>query len=200
MVGRQLMMLLSLAVTEAVPVDAQARPEVPIGLFFGRMEEGARIFTPARLLPFDHPEALGHEFPTLLQLHATEFPALLWLGHRAGLKLWATLQRYPTEPSPGWPYPDFSPPPDTISLGMAPVERRDQTEAPLPGLRAVLYHDREPVLFLVDTRELTLEQRNMRVPTTMGLDLTRAEFLAGLGRASQLAPVTGYGAVVFTIR
>ena len=178
----------------------QAKPHLPIGLFFGRIEEGARIFTPARLLPLEHPEALGHEFPTLLQLHATEFPALLWLGQRAGLKLWATLQRYPTEPSTDWPYPDFSPPPDTTALGTAPVERRGPTEAPLAGLLAVLYHDRQPVLFLVDTRELTLEQRNMRVPTTMGLDLTRAEFLAALGRAGQLAPVTGYGVVVFTGR
>ncbi|HEU5218992.1 MAG TPA: hypothetical protein VFU23_10045, partial [Gemmatimonadales bacterium] len=64
-----------------------ARPQVPapkpyllIGLFFGQVEEGARVFTPARLLPLDHPEALGHQFPTLLQLHGSEFPALLWLG------------------------------------------------------------------------------------------------------------------------
>lgn len=178
----------------------QAKPYLPIGLFLGRIEEGARIFTPVRLLPFEHPEALGHEFPTVLQLHAHEFPALLWLGHRAGLRLRATLQRYPTEPSADWPYPDFSPPPDTTALGPAPVERRDPTEAPLPGLLAVLYHDRHPVLFLVDTRALTLEQRNMRAPTTMGLDLTRAEFLAALERARHLAPADGFGAVLFSGR
>lgn len=184
----------------AGPLMAQAppaRPYLPIGIFIGRIEEGARIFTPARLLPFDHPEALGHQFPTLLQLHTTEFPALLWLGEQAGLRLRATLQRYPTEPSGEWPYPDFAPPPDTVRLRTARVEHRRREGVPLPGLRAVLFHDREPVLFIVDTRSLTLGDRGMTVPTTMGLDLTRAEFLASLARASHHAPATGFGAVIF---
>lgn len=174
-----------------------AKPYLPIGLFFGRIEEGARIFTPARLLPLDHPEALGHQFPTLLQLHSTEFPALLWLGQQAGLRLWATLQRYPTEPDTGWTYPDFAPPPDTAELRQASIHRRPDREAPLPGLRAVLFHNRQPVLFIVDTRSLTLTERGMTVPTTMGLDLSRAEFLSALGRAGPHAPARGWGAVIF---
>ena len=172
-------------------------PYLPIGLFFGRLEEGARVFTPARLLPLDHPEALGHQFPTLLQLHATEFPALVWLGQQVGLYLRATLQRYPTEPGSGWPYQNFRPPPDTLELRRTSVTRRPYHEVPLPGLRAVLFHDREALLFIVDTRSLTLAERGMRAPTTMGLDLSRAEFLAALGRASHLAPEQGFGAVIF---
>lgn len=89
-----------------------------------QIEEGARVFTPARLLPFDHPEALGHQFPTLQQLYASEFPALVWLGAQAGLRLWATLQRYPREPSATWPYPEFQPPPDTTELRLVPVVHR----------------------------------------------------------------------------
>ncbi|HSE28820.1 MAG TPA: hypothetical protein VLA95_11375 [Gemmatimonadales bacterium] len=177
---------------------APPKAHLPVGLFFGRIEEGARIFTPARLLPLSDPEALGHDFPTALQLHGTEFPALLWLGQQAGLRLHATLQRYPTEPGAEWPYPDFAPPPDTILLRAAVVERRGEREAPLPGLRAVLYDDRRPVLFLVDTRSLTLAQRGMTMATTMGLDLSRAEFLAALTRASQFAPAEGLGAVIFS--
>jgi hypothetical protein len=174
-----------------------AKPYLTIGVFFGRIEEGARIFTPTRLLPFDHPEALGHQFPTLQRLHATEFPALVWLGRQAGLQLWATLQRYPTEPSSEWPYPEFTPPPDTASLRGAAVVRRGPGEAPLPGLRAVLYHDRQPILFLVDTRSLSLAQRGMRAATTMGLDVTRAELLAALAQASDHAAAEGFAAVVF---
>jgi hypothetical protein len=174
-----------------------AKSYLPIGLFFGQIEEGARIFTPARLLPFDHPDALGHEFPTLQRLHGSEFAALVWLGAQAGLRLSATLQRYPTEPSSAWPYADFAPPPDTAQLRGAPLVHRPRADAPLPGLRAVLYASRSPVLFLVDTRGLTLAERGMRSPTTMGLDLSRAAFLAALARGSVTAPATGLGAVIY---
>lgn len=184
--------LASAAVAQSLPVSY-----LPIGLFFGRIEEGARIFTPARLLPQDHPEALGHEFPTLLRLHGTEFEALLWLGRQAGLQLWATLQRYPREPAPDWPFRDYLPPPDTTLLRGVPVRKEPSDDAPLPGLRAVLFHDRRLVLFIVDTRSLTLAERGMTVPTTMGLDLTRAQFLEAVGRAAGLAPAAGLGAVVF---
>jgi len=161
------------------------------------VEEGARIFTPARLLPKDHPESMGHDFPTVLQLHGSEFPALLWLGNQAGMHLWATLQRYPTEPSPTWPYPDFAQPPDTAQLRVTPVVHRPNAEAPLPGLRAALFGNRSPILFIVDTRGLTLAERGMKQPTTMGLDVTRAAFLAALGRAGAMAPAEGLGAVIF---
>lgn len=194
------MVVLSLLTMGSVVSRSQApagKPYLPIGLFFGQIEEGARVFTPARLLPFDHPESLGHEFPTLQQLHGSEFRALLWLGNQAGLRLWATLQRYPTEPSPTWPYPDFAPPPDTAQLRTVPVVHRPRADAPLPGLRAVLYGNRGPILFIVDTRGLTLAARGMRTPTTMGLDLTRAQFLEAVGRGGAVAPAVGLGAVIF---
>jgi len=189
--------LVAIAATSPHLQVQTTRPYLPIGLFFGQIEEGARVFTPARLLPLDHPEAQGHQFPTLQQLFGSEFPALVWLGQHAGLRLWATLQRYPTEPSPEWPYPEFRPPPDTTQLRGTSVVHRPQAENPLPGLRAVLYAAREPLLFIVDTRGLTLSQRGMTTPTTMGLDLTRAQLLEALRRGAALAPPTGLGAVIF---
>ena len=56
-----------------------------IGLFIAGIEEGARIFTPIRLLPFEHPESEGPEFPNALQLHESEYETLVWLGQQAGL-------------------------------------------------------------------------------------------------------------------
>jgi hypothetical protein len=47
-------------------------------------------------------------------------------------------------------------------------------------MRAVAYRAGEPLAFLLDTRFLTLEQRGMSRPTTMGLDLTRAQLLERL--------------------
>jgi hypothetical protein len=173
------------------------KPYVPIGLFIGRIEEGARIFTPARLLPMDHPEALGHDFPTLQQLHGTEFPALLWLGAQSGLRLWSTLQRYPREPSPTWPYAAFRPPPDTTRLATAAITHRPKADAPLPGLRAVLYDGEALVLFIVDTRSLSLADRGMRIPTSMGLDISRKEFLTALNQASRFGARPGLWSVVF---
>lgn len=184
--------LASIAPAQARPADSY----LPVGLFFGRIEEGARVFTPARLLPLDHPESLGHDFPTVLQLHATEFPALLWLGRQAGLQLWATLQRYPTEPSPDWPYDGHQPPPDSTALRGVPVHRLPNSSSPLPGLRAALFHDRHLVAFIVDTRSLSLAERGMTAPTTMGLDMTRAQFLELMARAAAYAPAEGFGAVV----
>lgn len=189
--------ILTLSFSSARSQDPAGKPYLPIGLFFGQIEEGARIFTPARLLPFDHPEALGHQFPTLLQLHGSEFQALLWLGDHAGLRLWATLQRYPTEPSSTWPYPGYSPPPDTVQLRTVPVIHRRGADAPLAGLRAVLYGNRHPILFIVDTRGLTLAARGMQSPTTMGLDLTRAQLLEALTRGARVVPEAGLGAVIF---
>lgn len=173
------------------------KPYLPIGVFFGRIEEGARIFTPARLLPLDHPEALGHAFPTLQQLGGTEFQALLWLGSQAGLRLRATLQRYPREPVDTWSYPEFRQPPDTGHLRTATVVHRTSREAPLSGLRAVLYDGPALVLFIVDTRALTLAERGMRLPTSMGLDIGRPAFLAALDQAGRLAAGTGLRAVIF---
>ena len=77
------------------------------GLFLGRIEEGARIMGPIRLLPFEHPESLGHEFPNQQQLHTAEYEVLCHLGRLVGLQLEATLQRYPARPTGDWPYAEF---------------------------------------------------------------------------------------------
>lgn len=177
--------------------QAQAsRRYAVIGLFLGAIEEGARILTPARLLPRDHPEALGHDFPTVQQLHATEYPLLLWLGERVGLRLGPTLQRYPAEPDSLWPYRGLEAPPDTAALRDAPVTRRPRGEAPIPGLRAAVYDGAELVAFIVDTRALSLEERGMTRPTSMGLDVTRTEFLERVETASMALP-RGFSVVLW---
>lgn len=156
----------------------------PVGLFIASIEEGARIFTPVRLLPFDHPDAEGHEFPNALQLHRSEYDALVWLGGQVGLRLSATLQRYPKAPAEEWWLEGF----DEIPVGeirAAPVERLPRSEAPIPGLRAVAIHEGRAICFIVDTRGLSLEERGMERPATMGLDMTRAEFLAGLDQVAR---------------
>lgn len=190
-------LMLASVVSAATAQNQHAGPFVPAGLFLGRVEEGARIFTPVRLLPMDHPEALGHQFPTVQQLHGTEFPMLLWLGEQAGLRLRATLQRYPTQPDSIWPYQGFRQPPGEAALRDAQVVHRPGQESPLTGLRAVLYADRATVAFLVDTRSLTLEMRGMKIPTAMGLDISRAEFLQAMDSAAHNAPAHGIAAVVF---
>ena len=166
------------------------------GLFIGSLEEGARIFSPTRLLPFGHPEALGHQFPTVQQFHRDEDSVLLVIGRAAGLGLAATLERFPTEPDSIWPYAPFQPPPLT-AIRAAPIITRDAAQAPVPGLRVVAFVDRFPVAFIVDTRGMTLAARHMTRATTMGLDMTRAEFLSGLGAAAPLAPERGAAVVVY---
>lgn len=192
-----MMLLASLPAAGLRAQAPEAIPFAPVGLFIARIEEGARIFTPVRLLPMEHPEALGHQFPTVLQLHGTEFPVLIWLGEQAGFRLWATLQRYPAEPDSSWPYQGFRQPPDSDQLRAARIVHRPDATAPLPGLRAVLYFSRAPVAFLVDTRPLSLKARGMKTPTTMGLDLSRADFLQGLQKAGQEVPPLGLAAVVY---
>jgi hypothetical protein len=166
------------------------------GLFIGAIEEGARIFTPARLLPFDHPEALRHEFPTVLQLHRNEDRLLVLLGQAVGLRLSATLQRYPVQPDTLWPYAPFLPPPLVAFQDIVPIIR-PAADTPLPGLRVVAFFDRFPTAFIVDTRGLTLAARHMQQPTTMGLDVSRAEFLAAMDRAAKAVPNAGPAILVF---
>jgi hypothetical protein len=179
------------------PLAAQtSEPCVPVGLFFASIEEGARIFTPVRLLPFGHPEALTHEFPTVLQLHRGELELLVTLGRAAGYGLAATLQRYPTQPDSSWPYTGFrSPPADTFAA--APQIHRPRANAPVPGLRAVALFDATPLAFLVDTRGLSLAERGMAHGTTMGLDLTRHQLLVGLEQAAAGTPAHGPAIVLF---
>jgi len=168
-------------------------PSVPIGLFIASIEEGARIFTPVRLLPFEHPDAFGHEFPNALVLHRSELDLLVDLGHRVGLGLATTLERYPRPPVDEWPYPELEPPP---AIGPSAREVAADGPPPLPGLRAACFRDGRLIAFIVDTRGMTLGERGMSRPTSMGLDLTRAEFLEALGRvADRWAPA---GEVVVT--
>ena len=166
------------------------------GLFIGSLEEGARIFSPTRLLPFGHPESLGHQFPTVLQFHRDEDSVLLVIGRAAGFRLEATLERYPTQPDSLWPYAPFEPPP-LAAIRAAPVITRAAAEAPVPGLRAVAFADRFPVAFIVDTRGMSLAARHMTRATTMGLDMSRADLLRGLSAAAQLAPERGAAILVF---
>jgi hypothetical protein len=74
---------------------------------------------------------------------------------------------------------------------------RARSEAPLPGLRTVLFDGREPVAFIVDTRWLSLADRGMSRATSMGLDLTRAELLARSQRAAPAESVRGISVVLF---
>jgi hypothetical protein len=169
---------------------------VAVGLFIAGIEEGARIFTPVRLLPFAHAEAMGHEFPTVEQFHGGEERLLVSLGRHAGLLLGMTLQRYPTEPDSAWPYAPFQRPPAELFAALAPM-RRPASESPLPGLRAVAYLDRVPLGFIIDTRGLSLEARHMTRTTSSGLDVTRAQVLSALTSAAQACPATGACALVF---
>ena len=173
-----------------------SRQYVCTGLFFAAIEEGGRIFTPARLLPFEHPEALGHQFPTVQQLHSGEDRLLLILGRHVELLLGPTLQRYPTEPDTLWPYAPFLPPPVAAFDSVTPVARPG-SESPLPGLRTVAYFDRLPVAFIVDTRGLSLSARHMNRPTAMGLDISRAELLEALRSAAEAVPTRGPAILVF---
>jgi hypothetical protein len=99
--------LLAGVVAQPCAGQEQTRPFLPVGVFIAPIEEGARIFTPVRLLPFDHPEAYGHEFPNALQLRGSEFDAIVLVGEHAGLRLSATHQRYPEQPDPTWPFEGF---------------------------------------------------------------------------------------------
>ena len=166
-----------------------------VGVFIGSIEEGARIFTPIRLLPFDHPESLGHEFPNALQLHQSEFDLIVWLGEQVGLKLKTTLDRYPKQPTDDWWYKRFR------QIPVAKVEaasvNRLQRRPPIPGLRIAAFVGEKPVGFIVDTRGLTLEERGMERATAMGLDMTRQKFLDGLDDVRKMITDSGTVVVVF---
>ena len=160
----------------------QPGPFLPVGIFIAPIEEGGRIFTPVRLFPLEHPESAGHDFPNALQLRGSEFELLVSLGELAGLGLRATLQRYPAQPDPTWPYEGFAEPP-LDALRHAQIIRRPCDVVPLPGLRAVAFYEEALVAFIVDTRGLSLKERGMTEPTTMGLDISRAAFIEAVMRA-----------------
>lgn len=167
-----------------------------VGLFIASIEEGARVFTPVRLLPFDHPEAHGHEFPTVEQFHRGEERILIALGRSAGLLLEATLLRYPSPPDSTWPYHPYEPPPVPVFTSLSPV-RRAAEAAPIPGLRAVAFLDGFPLAFIIDTRGLSLAARHMQRATTSGLDITRQQLLMGLAAAAEAGPASGPWVLVY---
>jgi len=166
------------------------------GVFIGKIEEGARIFTPVRLLPFEHPDSEGHEFPNALQLHQSEYEAIVYLGELAGLRLATTLQRYPKQPTSDWWYDEFEEcPVDKIKA--AEVHKFERKRAPVPGLRAVAFINGQPAGFIVDTRDLSLEKRGMTRATAMGLELNREQFLSGLQKATKLTNESGDAVFLF---
>ncbi len=172
------------------------KPYLAFGIFIGKIEEGARIFTPARLLPLEHPEAFGHDFPTVLRFHQKEYEILLFLGEKVGLKLKATLQRYPRQPVAEWEYPNFKIPP-AEEIKSAEIKRLDPAKSPIPGLRVVAFQDGGPICFIVDTRDLTLKARGMKRSTAMGLDVTRQQFLEGLNEINSWFPAYDSLVVIF---
>jgi hypothetical protein len=176
--------------------SAPQKPYLTFGIFIGKIEEGARVFTPARLLPLEHPEALGHDFPTVLKFHQKEYEMLLFIGEKVGLKLKATLQRYPRQPVAEWWYPNFKIPP-AEEIRSAEIKKVDPARSPIPGLSVVAYQAGRPICFIVDTRELSLEARGMKRPTAMGLDLTREQFLEGLREISSWFPASDSFVVIF---
>jgi hypothetical protein len=179
------------------PGSAAASPSfVTVGLFIASIEEGARIFTPVRLLPFEHAEALNHQFPTVLRFHGGEDRLLIALGRQAGLLLGTTLQRYPTEPDTAWPYRPFQRPPAEVFESVS-VRHTPAADAPLPGLRAVAYLDGFPLAFIVDTRGLSLAARGMDRATSSGLDVSRAQLRAALAVGAQTGPATGAWVLVY---
>jgi hypothetical protein len=167
-----------------------------VGLFIGSIEEGARIFTPVRFLPFEHPESFGHQFPTVEQFHGGEDRLLIDLGRHSGLLLGPTLQRYPIVPDSVWPYAPFHRPPVDDFKEVSPIRGKAQS-APLPGLRAVAYLDGFPVAFIIDTRGMSLSERHMERATTSGLDVTRAQVLEALTAAAQIGPPKGPWILVY---
>lgn len=196
-----------LAVLMGVAAPTAARPQqntgartssgyVTVGLFIASIEEGARIFTPVRLLPLGHPEALGHDFPTVLQFHGGEDALLVALGRQAGLLLSTTLQRYPREPDDTWPYgPFLRPPVDRFTFVSA--QRQPAHAAPLPGLRAVAFLDGFPLAFIVDTRGMSLAARHMERSTSSGLDISRAQLQRALEAAAAAGPATGAWMLIY---
>lgn len=176
------------------PGDEGLRPTVTFGISLASVEEGARILGVVRLMPFEHPDAHGHEFPNPSRFSTDEVETLIHLGRKAGLGLRATLTRYPSQPGP-WPYTAFAKPPLT-AIRSARVFDARASDSSIPGIRAVAYRDRDPIAFIIDTRGMTLEERGMARPTTMGIDVDRAGFLAGLRQLAARAPARGAAIVV----
>jgi len=151
-------------------LPSKVGPYIPVGIYLGNIEEGARIITFVRLFPLGHPLADGHEFPTANVLHIGEVEIFLEMGKTLGWNLYATLHRFPDPPRRDWFYSDFEPPPNIKSEGF--IINKRQT-VPLPGLRSITCHQKQPLAYIFDTRSLTLEERSMERPTSSGVEISR---------------------------
>lgn len=174
-------------------------PSLVFGLFLASVEEGGRMMTPSRLLPFEHPEALGHEFPNPGQMHASEVEALVAMGEHTGLGLRATLLRYPRPPAQRWPYREFSPPPAQAIVACSTIRHYPRDASPAPGLRAVAKVSGKPAAFIVDTRGLSLAERGMTRPTTGGIDYDRATLLRAMEAACALVEDAEDAVILFDL-
>lgn len=200
-VSRPIHVLLIVVFAALLAPSARAQEDAPnpyatVVMLLASPDEGARMFSMARLLPPDHPVAIGHDFPTLQTIHPFEVDVLVHLGEQVGLGLRPTLERH-KKPSIIWPhYPQFQLPP-VEAIRAAPIERRAAAAARVPGLRAVAFVDGLPAAVLIDTRGLSLAERGMQRPTTSGLDITRAHLDEELSRIAADLPSEGSAIVVF---
>lgn len=179
------------------PVDADLQEAdrvshfLPIGIYLGSPEEGARVLTAVRLYPETHPDALGHEYPTAFGFRRSEVELLVRMGRLVGLDLYATLMRHPSPPEEEWGFDGFSPPPPALLQ----AESIEAGPTPVPGVRVVAYVDGEPLAYLVDTRGLSLEERGMERATSSGLDIPRTAFVSALEAAGRQLPAGPWLAV-----
>ena len=155
---------------ERVLMYHQSNSFIPVGIYLGDIEEGARIISFVRLFPKGHSKAEGHDFPTAKVFYIGEVEILLEMGKSLGWNLYATLYRLPDPPIKKWPYLDFEPPPNIKSSGFTIIERQT---VPIPGLLSIACSQEEPLAYIFDTRNLTLEERNMERPTSSGIDISR---------------------------
>jgi len=154
---------------------------IPIGFTLGDLTLGERIITFHRLLPFDHPETNGHQFPTATVYTQNEVEIFMQLGNLLGWNLYATLWRHPSTPVEEWMYPDYPELPKSKIKELDVV--RTNKEPTLKGLKAVCFLNNKPVVYIIDTRGISLAERGMSRPTAGGIDMTRAEFLTKLSES-----------------
>lgn len=143
------------------------------GIYLGNIEEGARIISFVRLLPKEHPQAQGHDYPTLFQFHKSEFETHLLLGEQLGWKLYATLFRHPTAPGDDWKFQEYTP----INVNrIRDAKSIDKSNSLIPGIKILACLNNQPVAYIIDTRDLSLKERGMTRATSSGLDMNRDQF------------------------
>lgn len=172
--------LLTATIPSAAQPDSSSAAYLPVGVYLGDISEGARIITFIRLFPVGHPMAEEHTYPTASVLHRTEVELLIHMGRQLDFNLYATLNRFPDPPTGEWQWPEFEPPPVEVLTGGESGPFPD--EVAIPGLVALACLNRGPLAYLVDTRDLTLEERGMERATSSGLDMSRDIFEQELRR------------------